>query len=232
VKFRIATLLALALPLACTSSEPSDPAHTTPASASSSASGSPGASVDATATSSAAPVLPKRVGAPVVDLAGVTTLAGPLPEGAARVAAVRWSTRVHARRDRDSKVLGFMRSGAVVKARGGTSGATKGCKDGWRGIEPAGFVCMNDVTEDMDHEVVRAIPRPPDYAHRLPYMYGTVTRGGPVYARIPTSKHLKEFEPNLRKHYKKWRNDKVSGANYGLDVWLRSALSCRGCRAA
>ncbi|HHH10833.1 MAG TPA: L,D-transpeptidase, partial [Sorangium sp.] len=57
--------------------------------------------------------------------------------------------------------------------------------------------------------------------HRLPYMYGIVTRGGPVYNRVPTQKQLKKYEPNLKKHLRKWRQDKVSGAGYGLDVWLR-----------
>jgi hypothetical protein len=218
VTARIATLLTLALPVACACSNTTDPSDATASETSSSA--STGKQTSPQQSASAAAELPVA-DTPVVGLAGVTTVAGPLPEGAARVAAVRWLTRVHGRADRDAKVLGFLRAGAVVQARSATRGATKGCKGGWRGIEPAGFVCMSDMTEDMDNDVARATSRRPDFSHRLPYMYGTVTRGGPVYARIPSSKQLKKYEPNLSKHLRKWRDDEVNGARYGLDVWLR-----------
>ena len=52
-------------------------------------------------------------------------------------------------------------------------------------------------------------------------MYGIATRGGPVYARIPTDAQLKEYEPHLKKHLAKWAKDKESGATYGLDVWAK-----------
>jgi hypothetical protein len=52
-------------------------------------------------------------------------------------------------------------------------------------------------------------------------MYGTVTRGGPVYSRIPTEADIKQFEPGLKKHVAKWAKDEESGATYGLDVWMK-----------
>ncbi len=173
------------------------------------------------ASASAEPEVPPP-GTPVVDLAGITTLPAPLREGLPRLGVVSWVTRVHASSDREGKVIGFLRAGAVVEAAGTTNTpATKGCDKGWRNIAPAGFVCMDDMTEDLGHPILRAITRGPDLAHRLPYMYGTVTRGGPVYAKIPTAEELKKHEPNLDAHYDKWRKDDKSGATYGLDVWLR-----------
>jgi hypothetical protein len=167
------------------------------------------------------PALP-RPDLPIVDLGGVTTLPGPIAEGRPRVGVLRWVTRVRSKPSRQAKTLGYLRAGAVIEAVDApVLPPSANCKKGWRAIQPAGYVCMSDVTDDLAHPVVRAISRSPDFSHRLPYMYGTVTRGGPVYARIPTEEHLKEFEPNLKKHLATWRDDEKNGARYGLDVWLR-----------
>jgi hypothetical protein len=48
-----------------------------------------------------------------------------------------------------------------------------------------------------------------------------VTRGGPVYDRIPNAETLRELEPNLEKHMRKWRDDEVSGAAYGHELWFK-----------
>ena len=99
-----------------------------------------------------------------------------------------------------------------------------GCPHGkWQRLIPAGWVCVNDeeTTANLDNPAVRAASRRPDFTQKLPYMYGICTRGGPVYARLPSADMLKEHEPRLDKHLEKWRNDKESGAGYGLDVWLR-----------
>jgi len=160
--------------------------------------------------------------APVVDLAGLASLPGPIQGDRPQLGATRWVVRVHQSPDRQAKVIGFLRGGAVVEAVGTDAiGAGKGCSAGWRKLRPAGYVCASDTTSDLDHPIVQAASRRPDLAQRLPYMYGTVTRGGPVYTRIPSEKHLEKFEPNLKKHLAKWRKDKKSGAEYGLDVWLR-----------
>ncbi|MBW2459184.1 MAG: L,D-transpeptidase, partial [Deltaproteobacteria bacterium] len=197
-------------------------------SAASTAPGSAKGSLDTTrADGSASPAasaeLPEPVAsdAPVVDLAGIANLPGALPADRPRIGATRWVVRIRQRPHGEAKVIGFLRGGAVVEAAGPAPVGGKGCKAGWRQLKPAGYVCMDDVTVDLSHPIVQAAARRPDFAQRLPYMYGTVTRGGPVYARLPTDKHLKKFEPNLKKHLAKWRKDKVSGARYGLDVWLR-----------
>lgn len=160
---------------------------------------------------------------PLVDLSGAVHLPPPLAEGAPRVGVVAWNARVHVRADRESRLLGALRGGAVVATREAATGPTRDCKAGWQGLVPSGFVCKDDVTHDLAHPILRAASRGPDVSHSLPYMYGTVTRGGPVYARVPTAAELATHEPSLERHLAKWADDEVSGAGYGLDVWLRHA---------
>jgi len=167
--------------------------------------------------------LPPRSGAAVVDLGGVANLPAPIDAQRSKVAALEWVTPIHARPDPSSKRLGSLRAGAIVAAAAEPAG-TAGCPGGWRAIEPVGYVCLGrGATADLSHPIVRAAARRPDYAHRLPYMYGTCTRGGPIYAQLPTKADLEKYEPHLEQHLRKWRNDKKSGAHYGLDVWLRYA---------
>jgi len=65
--------------------------------------------------------------------------------------------------------------------------------------QAVGFVCLGDkATLDMDDPIVRASSRRPDISQKLPYMYGTVTRGGPVYARIPTDAEMKRVRAGPR----------------------------------
>jgi hypothetical protein len=117
--------------------------------------------------------------------------------------------------------VGFLRAGAIV-AMDPAPVEGSGCPGGWRAIKPYGYVCLGpDATTSLDDPIVRASSRRPDFTQALPYMYGITTRGGPVYAKLPTAEEQKEFEPNLATHLTKWRKDKTSGATYGLDVWLK-----------
>lgn len=188
----------------------------------------PGASASASAASASAaqsedePPAGQPESAPIVSLSGVTTLPPPPPEGSPRLASTALLTRVYAQPSASSKrVVGFLRAGAIVEMDPEPAG-TDGCPGGWRKIKPYGYVCIGpDATLDLQHEIVRAASRRPDVTDKLPYMYGIVTRGGPVYARIPTQEHLAQYEPNLKTHLDRWAKDEQSGANYGLDVWLK-----------
>jgi hypothetical protein len=185
-----------------------------PAGAVSQPSGATGASA---AVDEGPPLIAPAV--PVVDLAGVATVPPP-PEGP-RVAALGWVTPIYARPSKLARRMGHLRAGAVVVAAPESEPA-RDCQGGWRGIEPAGFVCLGEeATTDLAHPIVRATARRADPTGRLPYMYGVVTRGGPVYARLPTAADLARHEPNLASHLAKWKADEESGARYGLDVWLR-----------
>ncbi len=208
--------------LGCANSDaPSLSQASSQASATESVRGLDGA-VSAPVASASAPVVIPAPGTPIVDLGGLASLPAPLAAGTPRLGATEWVTRIYASPSRTGKILGFLRAGAVVQTTGAeNTRPSKGCTKGWRNLEPAGFVCMEDATDDMANTVLRAASRRPDYAHRLPYMYGTVTRGGPVYAKIPSADDLDAYEPNLERHLRKWKKDETSGANYGLDVWLR-----------
>jgi hypothetical protein len=171
--------------------------------------------------SAAADAPPPPSGPALVDLRGEAHAPAPIPEGAPRVASISMLTEVRSKPDPNATKVGYLRAGAIVEAEPGEHGKA-GCPGGWRKIKPYGFVCIGpEATTDVDHPIVRALTRRPDTTQKLPYMYGIATRGGPVYARIPTAEQIKEHEPNLKKHIAKWIKDKESGATYGLDVWLK-----------
>jgi hypothetical protein len=165
---------------------------------------------------------------PTVSLSGDYKAPEAIAQGSPVVGVTAWSVRVHKQPNREAKLLGFLRGGAWVRATEQSAGPSKECRNGWVGILPGGWVCKDEVAlaragelSAANHPVLKTGVRPPDFGQKLPYMYGTVTRGGPVYARIPTADEVKQHEPGLRKHLAKWRDDEESGARYGLDVWLR-----------
>lgn len=167
------------------------------------------------------PPPPEPSGPALVDLEGNAHPPPPIPEGAPRLGSTSMLTEVRARPDPNATKVGYLRAGAVVEIEPGDHGKA-GCPGGWAKIKPYGFVCVGpEATLDMEHPIVRALTRRPDYTQKLPYMYGIATRGGPVYGRIPTAEQLKQYEPHLKKHLSKWVKDKESGATYGLDVWLK-----------
>lgn len=159
----------------------------------------------------------------LVDLRGASSAPPAIPEGAPKVGSIAMLTEVRKAPNPNAPKIGYLRGGAVVEAEEGDHGKA-GCPGGWRKIKPYGFVCIGpDATTDVNHPIVRAATRRADTTQKLPYMYGIATRGGPVYARIPTDEDLKEHEPHLKTHLAKWAKDKESGATYGLDVWLKWA---------
>jgi hypothetical protein len=167
------------------------------------------------------PPPPPSTGPALVDLHGKATPPPPIPEGAPRLASIAMLTDVHAKPNPASTKVGYLRAGAVVEMEAGEQGKS-GCPGGWRKIKPYGFVCIGpEATLDLDHPIVRASTRRPDITQKLPYMYGIATRGGPVYAKIPSAAELKDHEPHLQTHLAKWAKDKESGATYGLDVWQK-----------
>jgi lipoprotein-anchoring transpeptidase ErfK/SrfK len=175
---------------------------------------------DGTGSAEAEPP-PPPVGPTLVDLRGVVHAPAPIPEGAPRLASIAMLTDVRARPDPASKQVGYLRAGAVVEIEPEEHGKA-GCPGGWRKLKPYGFVCVGpEATLDLEHPIVRASTRRPDIAQKLPYMYGIATRGGAVYAKIPTEAEVKEHEPHLGTHLAKWKKDKESGAAYGLDVWMK-----------
>jgi hypothetical protein len=169
------------------------------------------------------PDLPKSAGAPVVDLNGEYHAPERVSRGATphQLAAIAMQTKVYAKPDTSAARLGELRAGAFANIDPAVV-AGAGCPGGFRAIKPAGFVCLGgEATLNLDHPIARASQVRPDLSQRLPYMYGTVKRGGPLYSRLPTEADVKLFEPNLASHLKRYRRDKENGATYGLELWLR-----------
>jgi hypothetical protein len=89
-------------------------------------------------------------------------------------------------------------------------------------VAPEGFVCLGkEATLDGTDPVARALgPHPPDFASKLPYIYGTVRRPGPVYQRLPTAEELGRAEPDVEDRIQKWLEaDGDVSARYAPEVW-------------
>ena len=171
------------------------------------------------------PVFEEGNGPPEVSLNGASS-AAPLPalSGASnKLAALAWKTAIHKLPDKESYILGYLRAGAVVSASDKPQGH-KDCTDGWYRIAPFGYVCVakNNATLDLQHELVRALSRRPDVTNPLPYMYGTVRRPGPIYARLPSREEVSAAEPGYEERMKDWLElDDDNGAAFRADLWQR-----------
>lgn len=125
----------------------------------------------------------------------------PLPPQAApefSLVSTAKETVVYARPSFKAPKLGYLRSGAVV-SRDPEPASYEGCRGGFYGIAPEGFVCVGAAASvDAEHEVARASRRRADRTTALPYVYGFAPVGGaPAYSRIPTDEERKT-EQGLR----------------------------------
>ncbi len=196
------------------------PALSVPAAVSGTDSAEPAPSASASADPDEPP-MPAQTGPSLVDLEGVAHLPAAIPDNVPRLASIAMLTDVRAKPNPQAKRIGALRAGAIVEMEPAPAGAF-GCPGGWRQIKPAGFVCIGpEATLNLDDPIVRASFRRPDITQKLPYMYGLVMRGGPVYSKIPSAEETKEFEPSLKKHLAKWAKDKESGATYGVELWYK-----------
>jgi len=157
---------------------------------------------------------------PAVGLDGAYHAAAAPSGEAARLAARAMLVPIYERPTPTSKAIGWLRAGAQVVLKSKDPAGTSECPEGFRAVEPAGFVCIGDkATLDLSDPIVRGTSRRPDFSQKLPYIYGTATRGGPVYGQIPSAADIIKSEPGFDKHIAKWKTDSESGATYGLDVW-------------
>lgn len=161
---------------------------------------------------------------PVVDLEGrardyAVTLVDSAPE---RVYSRALRTWIYERPNRTSAQLGYLRVGGSAPANGpAVSGP--GCSSGWQPIKPRGFVCMNDqaTSDPTDPVVTLTREHPPEFGRKLPYIYGTVRKPGPAYARLPVKTTLAKAEPDFEKRIPEWLGAGGEiGASYAPEVWL------------
>ncbi|HLV22938.1 MAG TPA: L,D-transpeptidase, partial [Polyangiaceae bacterium] len=129
---------------------------------------------------------------------------------------------IYERPSRSSRRLGYLRAGASSPTSAEPV-SRSGCKAGWYPIEPRGFVCLGRrATLDANDPIVAAtLEHPPDFSRKLPYIYGTVRRPGPVYARLPRREELLSAEPDIEERMRTWLTaDGEIGAGYAQQVWL------------
>lgn len=115
--------------------------------------------------------------------------------------ALAKQTIIRLRPDPDSVVIGFARTGALLR-RAPVESSRKGCPGGWYRVEPDGYVCVGKAaTLDTEHPVIRLASVQPDRSLPLPYSYGKSRYPTPpLYTRIPTREQQEIAEPELRGH--------------------------------
>jgi hypothetical protein len=183
--------------------------------------------------SAPAPVASEAAGAPparppvpaLVSLSGAYQPPPPASAGASdapllysRVA----KTWIYERPSRKSAKLGYLRAGGSVRTSREAAGR-EDCAQGWYPVEPEGYVCLGpEATLDPSDPVVRAIAGlGANPSRKLPFIYGTVRRPGPIYARLPTRSELETAEPDIDERMQQWLGAEGEiGASYAQEVWL------------
>jgi hypothetical protein len=146
---------------------------------------------------------------------------GPAPAGP-RLYAKALRAWVHAQPNKTSARLGYLRAGSS-SATSATPAGRDGCPGGWYPVAPQGFVCAGPTaTLDEKDPIVRATrEHPADFSRKLPFIYGTVRRPGPVYNRLPTGAELASAESDYESRMEAWLSASGEvGANYAQHVWL------------
>jgi lipoprotein-anchoring transpeptidase ErfK/SrfK len=140
-----------------------------------------------------------------------------------QLAAIAWEVKVREGPNLQSKMLGYLRAGAVVPSAAEPVSRTS-CSGGWYAIEPSGYVCVepNVATTDVNDPIARALSRRPDPNGPFPYMYGLVHQHSPIYSRLPQRLEAARKEYALAQHMAHWlRSKKEDGANFRADSWMR-----------
>ncbi len=212
------TLLPLALAAAaCSKAEPVP------------AGGAPAVSAEASARPAAvASAAPAQLVRPATSVALDGGLR-PVPEVAGpRIYARSLSAWIYERPTRSSEKLGYFRAGSSIALRDEQPAGSEGCRAGWFAVAPRGFVCgEGSATRDAADAVVTAFRGlGPALGRKLPYIYGTVRKPGPIYARLPTRAEAEKVETDLGVRMASWLSaDGEVGASYAQHVWLRGAAA-------
>lgn len=156
------------------------------------------------------------------------------PDDAPKLGATVIATTVYKLPDIDSRKLGYIRLGGVVK-RDADPVAGKGCKGKWYRVYPMGHVCTDEASIDMDEPILRAASVRAELDKPLPYRYGFVRATAPQYLRIPTRAEQEKSEFQLKEHLDWYEANKseVQGVILGAnDVPLdRRGIAAPGLKA-
>jgi hypothetical protein len=159
---------------------------------------------------------------PAVDLAGV---AHPVPRtlpGSPRLHVRGLRIPIHERPDPASTKIGYLRLGTSAPTSAEPAGRA-GCPGGWYSVAPRGFVCAGQgaTLSAEDPAVQIAAEWLPEPGRKLPWIYGTVRKPGPIYQRLPTRDELAAAEPGYEARMEEWlAADGEIGASYAQHVWL------------
>jgi lipoprotein-anchoring transpeptidase ErfK/SrfK len=209
------SLLALTALTACSKGSPPAPgaSATVPALAA--------VTADAPSKSAPVPAAPVPAARPTtVGLDGVLSAAAPV--AGPKIHARSLKSWIHERPSKSSERLGYFRAGSSLLVTGPVAGS-EGCRAGWFPVQPRGFVCAEGgATLDESDAVVAAYRGlTADFSPRLPYIYGTVRRPGPIYARLPTRAEAERAEEDLQERMTTWLAAPGEiGASYAQHVWL------------
>jgi hypothetical protein len=143
-------------------------------------------------------------------------------EGGRRLHARSLRAWIYAGPTASSERLGAFRAGSSLAVSGESAG-TEGCAAGWYPVAPRGFVCAGGAATFDENDPVVAAYRgaAPDLSRRLPYIYGTVRRPGPLYTRLPTRDEAAEAERDLSRRMPEWLSAEGEiGASYAQHVWV------------
>ncbi len=222
-RVQMATLLALGI-CGCSRAD-SAPAAKTEAVPSAIRSTSGSSSGSASPASSTAPPQRKSTHRPrLVGLDGKNSpRAAVVVDNRKRVYSTSLRTWVRRTPNAQAERLGYLRSGASVPIRSEQPAGKARCPGGWYAVEPEGYVCVGKrATLDKNHPIVVASQEhPPDHTRRLPYIYGTVRRPGPIYGRLPTDAELRKAESGVDDRMPRWLEAEGEiGASYAQHVWL------------
>lgn len=191
-----------------------------------------GPTVTVAAPPSAAPVNPLpspatelTVGRVGLDGSALGLALGPSAAGQ-RLYPRAWRTEILQHPRAGSSHVGSLRLGASVSVAPQPVAGT-GCEGGWYAVAPRGYVCSGrDATVDPNDPLVKAYAEyAPEETRKLPYVYGTVRRPGPLYARLPSQAELQEAEPDLSSRMEAWLSAGGEiGAGYGQKLWVTEGL--------
>jgi L,D-transpeptidase catalytic domain len=173
------------------------------------------------AAQASAPVKAAEAPATTVALDGALH-AAPAASGQ-RIFARSLRAWIYERSSRSAERLGYFRAGSSLVTRGSRVSGDA-CSGGWYAVEPRGFVCADGAaTLDESEPVVSAYRGlGASLGERLPFIYGTVRRPGPIYARLPTRAEAEAAETDLGERMASWlAAEGEVGASYAQHVWLR-----------
>jgi hypothetical protein len=176
------------------------------------------------------PSQPSTTGVPaaIVGLDGGTQVQREaVPDGMPKVCAKSLQTWIYSEPKQDASKLGYLRLGACV-AIDPKPVRNASCSRGWQRLLLRGYVCLDaSSTTDSGDPIVNAMRNlGPVLDRKLPYIYGTVRRPGPVYRKIPSQEDLTSAEPDLPKRFERWLTaDGEFGAGFAQQVWLPGAAA-------